>query len=253
MISRVGGKSRLMWELIKFFPANVNNYYEPFIGGGWSFTAASHLYNGPKYVNDLDPQVYNFFKVGSEKPDTLIKHIRNLYSLDIDRLKTLCIEGSEDPASKAALFYVRSFICFAGIPTSGWLTDKSRFTWGKIESLSEKLKLLKNTEVYNLDYKEFLSKFALQSRDFVYLDPPYHECLDNLYDKNNLFDFVDFSDSIKSLPCQFAVSIGDTTLARDCFKGFYISEFDQYYSSKKKKVLELLITNYPVSKQVRLF
>ena len=33
----VGDKYKLMPQLEKLFPVNINNYYEPFVGGGSSF------------------------------------------------------------------------------------------------------------------------------------------------------------------------------------------------------------------------
>lgn len=33
----VGGKRKIVDQLIKFIPAKLNNYYEPFLGGGALF------------------------------------------------------------------------------------------------------------------------------------------------------------------------------------------------------------------------
>ncbi|CAK6536968.1 MAG: hypothetical protein IRD7MM_00380 [Candidatus Midichloria mitochondrii] len=33
----VGGKRKIVDQLVQFIPVNVNNYYEPFLGGGALF------------------------------------------------------------------------------------------------------------------------------------------------------------------------------------------------------------------------
>ncbi len=36
-VKRVGGKGKLVPELVKVFPKKFNNYFEPFVGGGALF------------------------------------------------------------------------------------------------------------------------------------------------------------------------------------------------------------------------
>lgn len=255
MIRWIGGKAKLMHKIIPYFPAKIVNYYEPFIGGGWSFSAACGVYPfSRKYVNDFDPKVYNFYKIAAEFPELLILTIEYYRSLKLDKLKELCIANQGTAIQRAALFYVRSCISFSGAQTdAGFKTDKSRFTKSKVETFSETIRNLANVNIYNLDYKEFLSLFSLHKLDFVYLDPPYHDCNTHLYKDHDSFDFREFSDIIKSLPCQFAVSIGDTELARECFEGFQINTLNHYHGSSRSKVRELLITNYASINQEVLF
>ena len=50
----VGDKYKLMPQLEKLFPVNINNYYEPFVGGGSSFlnTEAKNF-----FLNDINKYV----------------------------------------------------------------------------------------------------------------------------------------------------------------------------------------------------
>src|SRR5699024_2255709 len=55
----VGDKYKLMPQLKKLFPIEINNYIEPFVGGGSSFLNSS----GKKYIlNDIDKNVIALHK-----------------------------------------------------------------------------------------------------------------------------------------------------------------------------------------------
>ncbi len=66
----VGGKSEILEELFEKFPTEIDNYYEPFCGGGSVFI---HLLEkiedgdinvrGKMYINDVNPHLINMYKV----------------------------------------------------------------------------------------------------------------------------------------------------------------------------------------------
>jgi DNA adenine methylase len=55
-----GGKERELAVLKDYFPQEVHNYYEPFVGGGSVYlnTQAEHY-----YINDLYDELYNFYNL----------------------------------------------------------------------------------------------------------------------------------------------------------------------------------------------
>lgn len=55
----VGDKYRLMNQLVKLFPRAVNNYYEPFVGGG---TAFLNVRANKYYLNDIDVHLVEIHK-----------------------------------------------------------------------------------------------------------------------------------------------------------------------------------------------
>lgn len=59
LLKWAGGKEREMPILEKSFPKEINNYYEPFVGGGSVYlsTNANHY-----YINDLYDELHQFYK-----------------------------------------------------------------------------------------------------------------------------------------------------------------------------------------------
>ena len=55
----VGDKYKLMEQLISLFPKNINNFYEPFVGGGTVFL---NIKANRYYLNDIDANLINIHK-----------------------------------------------------------------------------------------------------------------------------------------------------------------------------------------------
>lgn len=57
-----GGKERELKEFIKFIPSNINNYIEPFVGGGAVYFALENRkIHGKKYINDFSSELYKLY------------------------------------------------------------------------------------------------------------------------------------------------------------------------------------------------
>ena len=55
----VGDKFKLLEQILQSFPNKINNYYEPFVGGGSVFLNV----NAKKFhLNDLDKNLINLHK-----------------------------------------------------------------------------------------------------------------------------------------------------------------------------------------------
>jgi len=70
----VGDKYKLMKQLLNFFPKEINNFFEPFVGGGTVFlNVKAEKY----YVNDIDRHLVNIHKLllsSSKDPKTFFKN-----------------------------------------------------------------------------------------------------------------------------------------------------------------------------------
>jgi len=115
---------------------------------------------------------------------------------------------------------------------------------------------LRLSRVYgeNMDYAALVPRFD-RPGTFFYLDPPYYGFED--YYGDGVFskdDFVKIGNILTSIKGKFLLSINDVPEIRELFKGYYIeSELTTYLGAradKKKKVRELLISNYD-QKQVQ--
>lgn len=122
-----------------------------------------------------------------------------------------------------------------------------------------KSKQLKNhfssTEIYNLDFEDFLNRIALKSEDFIFLDPPYDTDFNN-YAKSS-FDKLDqerlANYLINKCPAKFMLIIKNTEFIHNLYsqKGLYVGNFEKKYmvsfkNRNDRDCEHLIISNYPL-------
>src|SRR5690554_5724425 len=123
--------------------------------------------------------------------DDIIKNIETgftggFYTHYRDVLNDCSLNRRKLPKEKhiAVFYYIREF-CYGfmfrynskgefNIPYGGISYNKKDFS-SKIDSLFNKEieGLFKNTEIYDLDFEEFINRIDLNKDDFVFFDPPY--------------------------------------------------------------------------------
>lgn len=117
-----------------------------------------------------------------------------------------------------------------------------------------------NTDIYNLDFEEFLDKIKLTKNDFIFLDPPYDtdfsSYVNNTFDKQDQARLANYL--INKCPAKFMLVIKNTDFISDLYsnKGLYITSFDKTYmvsfkGRNNRDCEHLLITNYPICKEVK--
>lgn len=81
----VGGKTQIINEVMELFPKTMNNYHEPFLGGGSVLLALlSHKASGSItvtekiYASDLNSNLIGLYKNIQLNPDALITEIRKI-------------------------------------------------------------------------------------------------------------------------------------------------------------------------------
>jgi len=139
------------------------------------------------------------------------------------------------------------------VPYGGMNYNRKDFT-KKIDYLKsmELLQFLKQVEIYNLDFEEFLGDFQMDEYDFIFLDPPYDSEF-NEYDRNsfNRKDQTRLRDYLKQTKAKFLLIIKNTDFIDQLYsnQGFYITGFDKRYTvsfmnRNEQDVEHLIITNY---------
>ncbi len=117
-----------------------------------------------------------------------------------------------------------------------------------------------NTDIYNLDFEEFLDKIKLTKNDFIFLDPPYDtdfsSYVNNTFDKQDQERLVNYL--INKCPARFMLVIKNTDFISELYsdKGLYITSFDKTYmvsfkGRNNRDCEHLLITNYPIGEDVK--
>jgi DNA adenine methylase len=85
LLKWVGGKTQIIDKIINLFPSEINNYYEPFLGGGSILFALLTYQNNNKitiknniYAYDINPELINFYKIIQSSPNELYDEVQKL-------------------------------------------------------------------------------------------------------------------------------------------------------------------------------
>jgi DNA adenine methylase len=174
-----GGKSQLLPDLLPSIPRNYDNYVEPFLGGGALFFA---LQPKKAKLNDVNEELINAYKEVRDNVQELIRalkvhqeqHVKEYYYKV--RAKDTSLMLSID---RAARFIYLNKTCFNGLhrvnKSGHFNVPIGSYTSPNIvnpENLIACSKALAHTELYSMDYKDFIS-LHVNKDSFVYLDPPY--------------------------------------------------------------------------------
>lgn len=186
----LGGKFYLKKSLKENLPENFNNYYEVFLGAGTMFLniLESEGYENKKYyLNDIDTEKINFWKLLIENPDSVLNEIKKINDFfktaSREEYKNYLIDmnkkyfNTKDPV----YYYILKKRTVLGIIKEKLhiRTDQGRRNYSiinskNIEKLIDRLSKIKdNITFYNLPYDKFLDTIKPASNDFIYLDPPY--------------------------------------------------------------------------------
>jgi len=206
-----GGKSRGMKVLDKFFPENISEYREPFVGGGSVFLYVRQKY-GPEveyWINDGYHNLYCFWVALRDDSERLVEKLmelkvanselntkkqieeiidsnqlgkeqkRELYKNQTSRARELFLHAKSsiedsDEFMKGVYFYILNKCSYSGLTESGTFSPQAsiqNFSVTGIRKLREVSKLLQGVKITNLDYADVMN--GAGNDTFTFLDPPY--------------------------------------------------------------------------------
>ena len=270
-----GGKSKAIKTLAQWYPKDITEYREPFIGGGSiaiDITKANP--DIPVWVNDLYVPLYNFWvqlrdrgkelseRVREEKQRTLdegdkdkvtekAKELFNKYKTEID---------TYDDFEKAVAFFIMNKCSFSGLTENSTFSktaSNSNFSLVGADKLAEFSILIKNWKITNIDYSEVM-KAKGYADSFIFLDPPY-DIKDFLYGKDRemhkSFDHDLFADRVSTCIHKFMITYNLNDRLLDLYKNYNLKEWKLRYSmahrgdkgTNENIKTELLVTNYEVN------
>ncbi|MEC8380281.1 MAG: DNA adenine methylase [Myxococcota bacterium] len=181
----VGGKRRVIPEILERMPSLFYNYYEPFIGGGALFFALRSMGAISDHhitISDTNLRLIRTYRAVRDDIDGLLgrldemqkKHCHGYYYA----VRSWEIDKTKHDADVAAWFIYLNKTCFNGLyrvnKKNQFNSPMGRYKNPKIcdiDNLRACHAHLQNVEILHSQFDYVYDKASLQ--DFVYFDPPY--------------------------------------------------------------------------------
>lgn len=194
-IKWVGGKTQLLDEIRKYYPAQIEKYCEPFVGGGAVlFDILSKAEPKEVLINDINAELINTYRQIKENCSGIIDKLaslqekywnssldenKNLYLKKRERFNSLKVNGNQkENLEKAALFIFLNKTCFNGlfrVNSKGLFNvpfnNAPKPLLCDVDNLKACSQLLQNVKMTVGNYAQ--CKDFIDSKTFVYIDPPY--------------------------------------------------------------------------------
>ena len=175
----VGGKARLLPRILPHVPSGIQNYFEPFLGGGAVFLACNPRIAGKAFLSDLNGHLIAAWVALRDRPDEL-KPLLDWY-LQNDGKDFYYIVRSAVPKNeleKAARFLYLNGVSWNHLWRENSKTGAMNAPWGDRKfkgfsdvDLQQIAEILDDVSISQCDFRETLN--SAKKGDFVYLDPPY--------------------------------------------------------------------------------
>ena len=241
----VGDKYRLMSQLIDLFPKGINDFYEPFVGGGTVFL---NMEAKKYFLNDIDKHLVNIHKFlisNAKNPEKFFKDVEKIihkyklshsYEADIvpDSLKKefkktyyarfnkegyeklrVCV--NENKKNDPLILYIlliygfNRMLRFNGGGKFNLPVGNVDFNKNVVNALSDYFDFVRDKKITitSKDFKKFFSDKKYFKNDFVYLDPPYlitASEYNKFWDQKSESDLLNLIDSLDKKGVKFALS-----------------------------------------------
>jgi DNA adenine methylase len=258
-IKWVGGKQSLAQELVKHFPTNIEDYVEPFLGGGSVFFQVRPKHAVLTDSNSWLIETYTAIKEDWARVAAILDNLENckekFLALRSVRHETL------ELFTKAAHFIYLNKTCFRGlfrVNRSGQFNvpfgnyDRRYYDPENLRSVSI---LLEGAELRTGDFESGI--LGSEANSFIYFDPPYYK-LGGYSDFNrytaNQFRAIDhlrlaaLCNELTDRGVRWAMSNSATPFIRDLYKQYRLVSIkarrEINLNSNSRDVEELLILNY---------
>lgn len=258
----VGGKRSIIDELLNRIPAQINDYYEPFVGGGALFFEIYNMVNH-SYLSDLNVDLivaYNIIKTEPEKLINLLKkHAENHNEEYYYKIRAM--QDLSDPIENSARFIYLMKTCFNGLYRVN-KNNEFNVPIGSYENptICDEENIFavnKALQSATIKYQDF-TKITPKKGDFVYFDPPYHPTSEDSFTKYVSNGFTekdqtrlrDFALELTKSGVNVMISNSDAEFIIDIYKThFNINKVPaprvvNCKADKRKSVYETLITNF---------
>jgi DNA adenine methylase len=271
----VGGKSRLLDQFSRLFPARFNRYYEPFLGGGAVFF---HLRPTSATLNDFNPNLIAAYRHIQTHLDELLVVLHELQAeyyatppelqaqeyYRIRQRYNLLPSGSIE---KSALLIFLNKTGYNGLYREskrgynvpfGRYDNPAIFNEANLRAVAE---ALQGVELLKTSFARAVE--TAQAQDFVYFDPPYlplsktasfTSYTQNEFGSKQQTELAQLARQLAERGVLVMLSNSDTTLIRELYQDFERHEVKAGRAvnsnpDRRGKISELVITSYKPGKQ----
>ena len=241
----VGDKYKLIKEIKEYFPAFINRFFEPFVGGGSVFL---NINANEYFLNDIDTHVIELHKFLCSYADRTDEFFNIIFSL-IDKYKLSCSYKKDIVPEELKRQYKKTY--YSRFNKANYTQLKDLYNKSSERNVAELYVMLIygfnrilrfnnkgefnlpvgnvdfNKNVYDalccyfetnrmrhihwssLDFRDFFSTVNWKEDDFVYLDPPYlitFSEYNKYWNKQTESDLLAYIDDLNFKNIKFAVS-----------------------------------------------
>lgn len=260
-----GGKFYALNQLRPFWNAvSHEEYREPMAGG------ASVFFAKPKaqinWLNDIDQTLITTYRVMAD-PNLRSKLIELVSGEEAtperhSEIKSMLPSNDLETAFK---YYYLNRTSFSGkmkVPSWGYRPKRSLPPDRWAERIIPTGKKLENVKLTSLDFAEVIRAPSTGSSVLMYLDPPYYHAkqVSHYSFPFQSYDHKRLADLLRETDFSFFLTYDDCSEIRDLYNWANIYEIEFYYriensrfnEGKRKKVGELVITNYKIQRNTVL-
>jgi len=264
IIKWVGGKTKLLPQLLARMPEKYNRYYEPFAGG-----AALFFRLAPKkaVLADSNHDLIGLYTAVAKDVSAVIRRLQMHREAHDEahyyetRTRWNDREVSWSTPERAAAFIYLNKTCFNGL----WRVNRSgafnvpigRYTDPPIcvpEALRAAQQVLSRAELRRCDYRSAVAD--AKAGDFVYFDPPYDPITPtanftsytaDVFGPEQQAELADLARALVAKGCRVMLSNHDTPYIRTLYKGMQIdrvkcSRAINSNAAKRGDVDEVIVT-----------
>jgi DNA adenine methylase len=264
IVKWVGGKTKLLGELLSRMPEQYGRYYEPFAGG-----AALFFRLAPRraVLADYNPDLIGLYTAVAKDVSAVIRRLQahrdqhdEAHYYDM-RTRWNDRDAQWSTPERAAAFIYLNKTCFNGL----WRVNRSgafnvpigRYTDPPIcvpEALRAASQVLARAEIRRADYRTAVRD--AKAGDFLYFDPPYDPVTPtanftsytaNAFGPDEQRALADTARELVARGCMVMLSNSDTPFIRSLYKGFRVDRVKcaraiNSNAAKRGDVDELIIT-----------
>jgi DNA adenine methylase len=270
LLTWAGGKRALLHDLLRYVPATLPRYFEPFAGGATLFF---NLAPQRAVLADANAQLISLYEVVRDQPEALIRALDVLqpHVLDAEFYYKLRARPTDtlDPVQRAARLIYLNKTCYNGLYREN-RRGQFNVPFGRYhrppalynpDNLRAAATVLARATLLCADFEQAVA--GAEPGDFVYFDPPYvplnATASFTRYTRASFGEreqrrLADVFRALAERGCRVLLSNSDTPLVRALYAGFpcEVVRASRNINSRadgRAQIAELLVSNEPPARR----